>query len=855
MSASGHPVPRVDEARLRPQLLSAAPRVPLEPAMHGYLQDLRFALRQFRRRPGFTVAAVVVLGLGLGANTAIFSVVNALLLRPLPYRDGNRIAALYERNIGGDNEIYNEVAPGTFAYWRKYSTSFETMAAYMTGPITLGDPHGRALPERVDAVAASRQLFAILGVPPALGRTFTADEDRTGAGRVIVISYGLWRQRFGGAPDIVGRRIRLDGADAQVIGVMPAGFAFPERTTEIWMALDAFLEPREYERHDAHFLNVIGRLRPGATLEQGRAEIDGISARYRKAHPEDAVAPGANALLLHSALVRESRPTLLLLWAAVGCVLLIACVNVANLLLARASGRAREVAIRTAAGASRSRLVRLFLTESILLSVCGAALGLILAASLSNVLAALAPGAAALLASGKISVDMPVFAFAFAAALAVGVASGLFPALQSSHNDLAQALRTGGRSGMQGRTQSRFRAVLAALEVAVSLVLLIAAGLLLRSFSRLLDVNPGVRVDHTVTMMVPFIERPEARALALFRDLPQRLASITGVSAAGLISCLPVAGHCRDNFFYIDGRSTQPGHVMDALARNADAGYFRAIGLPLLRGRVFAPEDGTGTDGKHPRRPAIIISESLAKTYFPGEDPIGHRITLNTEIQGEKLHGPPASHYEVIGVVGDTPDAIDRSAGPTFYMPMTDELNPDQIYVVLHTTGDPTSEVGAARMEINRIDSDLAIDEIRTMRDLIGESASRHRSNMLLFGSFAALALILAEFGLYSVLAYAVSQRRAEIGVRMALGATGPGVARFILREGMKPAIAGMLVGLPAAAASCRVLRSLLFGIAPGDPLTFVLAPLMLLAVAALACYLPAARAARIDPAVTLRSE
>jgi putative ABC transport system permease protein len=341
----------------------------------------------------------------------------------------------------------------------------------------------------------------------------------------------------------------------------------------------------------------------------------------------------------------------------------------------------------------------------------------------------------------------------------------------------------------------------------------------------------------------------------LFRGLSQRLASIPGVAGAGLTSCLPATGHCNDNFFYVDGRAAQPGHAMDALQRNTDPGYFAAIGLPLLRGRTYTAADGIGPDRKHPNRPAIVISESLAKTYFPNEDPIGRRVTLETELQMEKVQGLPAPHYEIVGVVGDTPDDIDRSAGPTFYTPMSDQTNYDQIYIVLHTLGNPQSVVGAARAEINRLDPDLAIDKIRTVRDLLGESEAGYKSNLVLFGSFAALALFLAAFGLYSVLAYAVSSRRAEIGVRMALGASGGGVAALIVREGMKPALAGLLIGLPAAAASCHLLSALLYGVAPLDPLTFTTAPLMLLAVAALACYLPAARAARIDPAVTLRSE
>lgn len=821
--------------------------------MHPVVQDFRFALRQFRKKPAFAATAVLVLALGLGANTAIFSVVNSMLLRPLPFPEPDRIAALYERNIGGGGNIYNSVAPGTFFDWQRFSTSFETMAAYVTGPITLAEHDNATPPQRVDAAGVSWQFFSVLGVRPLAGRTFTAAEDRHGVMRVALLSYGLWQQRFGGAPEVIGRRVRCDGQDCQVIGVLPPGFAFPDRSTQLWIPLA--LAESTTQRHDTHFLQAIGRLRPGVSVEQARQDIDAISARYRKSNPGNAIAPGANASPLQEGLVRQARPSLLLLLAAVGCVLLIASVNLANLLLARASGRAREIAIRAATGASRGRLVRLLLTESVLLAICGAAVGLFLSAPIANVLAANAPGAAAVLPGDAVALDARVFLFAFGAALVVGLGSGLFPALQFSGGDLAHALREGGRSSTQGRVQGRFRAVLCSVEVAVSLVLLIAAGLLFRSFAELLRVNPGVRTDHTITVMIPWLERPDARALELYRDLPQRLGSIPGVVSAGLTNCLPVTQHCNDNFFYIEGHPAPAGHVMAALQRNVDPGYFAAIGLPLLRGRTFTAEDGIGQDGRHPRPGTIVISESLARQYFRNEDPIGKRIVTDSALVRERMRGIPAPRYQVIGIVGDVPEKLDQQSGPTFYMPLADDTNPDQIYAVLHTTAEPHSVIAAARAEIHRLDPDLAVDQVRTVRDLIGQSAAGHEFNMVLFGSFAGLALVLAAFGLYGVLSYAVSQRRAEIGVRMALGADRTEVAGLILREGMKPVVAGVAVGLPAALVACRLLRALLFGIGPTDLATFVLAPLLLVGIAGIACYLPAMRASRIDPAITLRGE
>jgi putative ABC transport system permease protein len=667
---------------------------------------------------------------------------------------------------------------------------------------------------------------------------------------VALLSYGLWQDRFGGAPDVVGRHIRCDGKDCEIVGIMPPGFNFRDRSVQLWIPLA--LEDRMYERHDTHFLSVVARLKPGVSIDQARQEVDSISARYRQEHPSDAIARGANALRLQDGLIREERRPLLLLLAAVGCVLLIACVNVANLLLARTSGRAREIAIRAASGGRRARLARLFLTESVLLSLCGAGVGLLFALAVAEPLAGYAPMAGGF---ASVQLDARVFLFAVSAALATGVAAGLFPAMQFSRGDLANALREGGRSSTHGRAHSRFRSGLAAIEVALSLVLVIAAGLLLRSFTRLLQVNPGVRTDHTITLMIPWLDMPRDRAVNLFRGMPQRLGAIPGVISAGLTNCLPVAGHCNDNAFYIEGRPNPPGQFMDALQRNADPGYFAAIGLPLLRGRTFTEEDGIGDDRKHPRQPVVIVSESLVKAWFRNEDPIGRRLFTNSALVMEHSQGLPAPHYEIVGVVGDVPDALDRPAAPTFYMPLTDNTTDDQVYAVLHTAGEPHAAISAARAEISRLNPDLAVDRIRTVRDLVGESAAWHQFQMVLFGCFAALALVLAAFGLYGVLSYAVSQRRGEIGVRMALGAGRAEVAGLVLREGLEPVLTGVAIGLPAAFFACRLLRSLLFGVAPNDLLTFAAAPLVLVAVAALACYLPALRAARIDPAITLRGD
>ncbi len=824
--------------------------------MQTFIQDIHFALRQFLKRPGFTFMAVLILALGLGANTAIFSVVNAFLLRPLPFKQPDRLTAVFERNVVGD-EPYNEVSPGNFLDWQKLSTSFEQMSAYNIGPMNLASASSSFVPERIDGCECSGNLFSTLGVAPMLGRSFRPDEDRYGAPRVAVISFSLWQRRFGGVQNIVGKQIRLDGENHEIIGVMPAGFGFPYRTVQVWTPLLADVPPDRQIRHDTHFLQIVARLRPGVSVERARAEIDGIAARYKRAHPEEVTGRGGNVVLLHDSLVRDVRTSLLVLLGAVCCVLLIACVNVANLLLTRAAGRAREVCIRAAIGASRTRIVRQLLTESILLALAGAAVGAMLAVSIAEILASHAPGADSVLPPGSVPIDAVVFLFTFGIALLTGIAAGLFPAMQSSRTDLVNGLKDSSRSATASRSHGRLRNILVIGEVALSLMLLVAAGLLLRSFSRLYQVNPGVRIDHTLTMAVSLpdasYKRP-AQISAFLTQLSDRMQSVPAVISAGLVSCAPVDGHCDDLVFYIEGRPLPPGQLLDALDRGADPRYFTAAGIPLLRGRTFTNQDGIGFDEQHPKMGAIVISASMAKTYFPNEDPIGKHIFFGIDVEKQRRQGKPVPRYQVIGVVGDTITSLDHKIQPTIYFPLLDGRY-SEVYVLLHTAVEPHSVIYAARNTIEKLNPDLAVYEARTMEEILGRSASDRQFSMLLFGSFAGLALLLAAVGLYGVLAYTVSQRRSEIGIRMALGADNSAVSRLVLKEGMKPAIAGVMLGLAGAAFASQILKSLLFGIAPTDPLTFFLVPILLLAVAAVACYVPAARAARIDPTVTLRIE
>ncbi|MBV9081188.1 MAG: ABC transporter permease, partial [Acidobacteriaceae bacterium] len=654
-------------------------------------QDIRFAFRQFRKRPGFTALAVFILALGLGANAAIFSVVNAFLLRSLPFKEPDRLVALFERNVVNYDESRNWVAPANFLDWQKLSTSFEQMAAYTTGPFNLSSSTNSFEPERIDGCACSGNLFSTLGVFPLLGRNFRRDEDRYGAPHVVAISYDLWQRRFGAAPNIIGKRIRLDSEDYEIVAVMPRGFAFPSRTVQAWSPLLSFLPPDRQKRHDTHFLQPIARLKPGVSVEKARAEIDGIAARYKRTHPQDVSGRGGNVVPLHDSLVWNVRTSLLLLLGAVGCVLLIACVNVANLLLTRAAGRVREVSIRAAMGASQNRIISQLLTESILLSLAAGLAGAFLAFSITQILISHAPGADAVLPAGKIPLDPMVFLFVFCISLLTGIAAGLYPAIQSSRTDLTHSLKDSTRSATPTRSQGRFRNILVTAEVALSMVLLVAAGLLLRSFSQLYHVNPGVRLDQTLTMALSIpdasYEKPAQRA-AFLRQLTERMQTVPGVKSAGLVTCVPVAGHCDDLVFHIEGEELPAGQMRDALDRGADPGYFAAVGLPLIRGRVFSPKDGIGPDEKHPKMGAVVISEAMAKTYFPHEDPIGKHIFFGIDLARQQLTGNPVPRYEVIGIVGDTIAHLDEAIRPTVYLPILDGRW-SEFYVILHTAIEP----------------------------------------------------------------------------------------------------------------------------------------------------------------------
>ncbi|MEO8025311.1 MAG: ABC transporter permease [Bryobacteraceae bacterium] len=797
--------------------------------------DLRFAFRTFGRSPGFVAVAVLALALGIGANTALFSCVNAILLKALPFADPERVVVLWDRQPQYDNA---SISAPEFLDWQDHNQVFSNIAAHVASNFNLT---GREQPERLRGQIVSTSFFDTLGVQPFLGRGFRKEEPA----RVAVLSHTLWQQRFGGDPKLVGQSIILNGESTVVIGVMPKDIAYPPQT-ELWVSPKYRAPEWPPLQKDPsgspgnHYLRGIARLKPGMTLDRARLELSEqykLLAAEKRPGQKDHV-PGMGAL--RERLVGQSARTMLLvLFSAVGFVLLIACANIANLLLARASARSREMAIRLALGASRGRLIRQALTESLLLSLAGGAVGLLLGSWSIGPLLSLAPSGFPFAADVKI--DPVVLSFTLGVALFTGLLFGLAPAFQSAGLDVNETLKSGGR-GVHGGGRGLRNALVVA-EIALSMVLLVGAGLMLRTFWNLVHTPVGLDPVNVLTAELSLprakYEKPEQR-MDFYRRLTERASNLPGVKAAGLTNDLPLSGSNTNGDFAIQGREEEFKNApIYAEYRMASPGYFTAIGVPLRVGRFFTAQDSAG-------RPSVaIINETMAKRFWPKESPIGKRLKAY----------PDLGWMEIVGVVGDLrPQGPQNAPPPEFYM-STGQIAPERMSLAMRTTADPLTMISALRGELRSLDSDLPIYNVRTLEGMLDNNLAGERASGGLLGAFAVVALLLSAIGIYGVMAYAVAQRTNEIGVRMALGASQGNVMGMILGSGGKLALIGIGIGLVASLALTRVVQGVLFGVTPTDPLTFSLAAAGLATVALLACLVPSLRATRVDPVIALRYE
>jgi putative ABC transport system permease protein len=819
----------------------------LEFAMNGFFQDFRFAVRQLRKSPGFTGVAVITLALGIGANTAIFSVVNGVLLRPLAFPDAGRLVRVWHvppaKSFPGMPTF--AVSAANYLDWERQNHVFDGMAIYSFHGFTLT---GGDKPEQVAACAASSGFFSTLGVQPVLGRVFTPDEDQPSHSNVVLLSHRFWQEHFGSNPAIVGQNIHMDGQLYLVTGVMPASFQFPE-FAQMWTP-EGWTDKEKAVRGEHHSV-VIARLKPGIDLKEAQAEMNTISSRLERQYPEDDKGWGAIVVPLHDDLVSDVRPALLVLLGAVAFVLLIASVNVANLVLARTFSRQKEIAIRTALGASAGRVFRQLLTESVLLALAGGILGLTWAhAGIRLIMAFLADKLPPFM---EVGLDAKVLAFTAAISLGAGILAGVLPALRLSRGDVNLALKQGlGRTDADSSGHGT-RSILVVAEVALSLILLVGAGLMIRSFQNLHGVNPGFD-PHNVLTINAMVSRAKfsqpAQQINFFEQVLRRVRTLPGVESAGVVDDVPLDNGGSHQPVAIEGRPVLPmSEQPEVDVRLASPGYMSALRIPILRGRDFSDTDLAG------RASVVVISESMARQFWPGEDALGKRLTLTFF---------PDAVREVVGVVGDVKiDALDQTRpSPTLYFPLDQVSVPANggwasfpMTLVVRSASGSAGMVSAVSNAVHDVDREMPLRDILTMDELVSNSLTQQRVNMLLLGAFAGLALLLAAVGIYSVLSYNVKRSVREIGIRLALGARVGDVLRIVVLQGMKPTFLGVVIGAAGALALGRVLSSLIFGVKPTDPLTFVAVTALLAAIAFLASVIPAYRATKVDPMVALRYE
>ncbi len=801
---------------------------------HAMRQDLRYALRLLASQPGLTLVAIATLALGIGANAAIFSAVNAVLLRPLPYPDADRLGQIWEKRPS-EGVMDNVVSPADYLDWEERQQTFEAIAAHTAAT---ADLTGSGEPIRLATGAVSPAFFDVLGVRMALGRTFRPEEATVGQHQVAILSHALWRDRFSADPAIVGRKILLNAEPVEVVGVLPLGFEFSNRSLELWVPL-ALRGGAQPQSRTNHYLTVYGRLKRGVSLEQGRADMNRLGAALQTEFPEANRNHGAHVVSLAEEQHGPVRQGLLALVAAVGLVLLIACVNVANLLLAKAASRRREMAIRAAVGASRSRLIGQALVESVVLAMAGGAAALLVAALGIRLLRQITPQHLQVLGADRVALDLPVLGFTLALSLVTGLVFGILPAWQLSGQDVHETLKEGGRS--PGGARRRLRTSLVVAEIALASLLLVGAGLTLRSFQALLHIESGFESDRRLTAFVSLPAaryRTDAQRVAAYDEIEARFAALPGVTRVGATSHLPVAGADSRTAVAIEGRPPTPDAPTRAHPRAVTLDYFGTMGIRLLEGRNFTAADHSESQF------VVIVNETMAKRYWPGESPVGKRLRM----------GVGKAWREVVGVVADVHHwGFDRPVNPEMYLPQR-QMVWDGLTYILATNVDPASLIAAVRSALGAVDPDLPLSNVQTMDAVAARSVATRRSTMVLLVIFGMLALALAAAGIYGVMAQLVAQRSGEIGVRLALGARPGGVMRLVLREGLLQAAVGLAIGLTAGVLVMRAFDAALFRVRPADPLTLAGVAALLVGTALLACMIPARRAMRTDPARVLRA-
>ncbi len=800
--------------------------------METLIQDVRYALRTLRKAPGFTVIAVLTLALGIGANTAMFSVTSAVLLHRLPFAEPDRLVRAFGKFPMNDQAA---VSPPDFADYRAQSRSFEQLAAIAIEDGT-SNLTGGARAEQVRSNIVSWNFFDALGVLPKFGRSFQSVDEQVSQPQVAILGYGLWRHDFGGDPAVVGRTLNLDGRQINIVGVLPADISLLSEA-QVWLPMPLLAQGMTHR--GGHFLAVLGRLKVGVSKEQAQSDVDAIAHTLARQYPESNTDWSLNLLDLRDVIIGPVRPALLLLFGAVGLLLLIACANVANLLLARVTGRRKEIAVRTALGASRGRIVRQIITETTLLALAGGGLAALLSVWGVSLLRAVAP--ADLPRLEEIRVNASVLLFTGVISILTGILFGTAPALQLSAGKVADSLKLGGRSS-GNVARHKVGRILMVGEIAVSFALLAGAGLLMKSVWRLIHVDPGFRTDHTVTARISLSEgayKEDAQRAVFFRQLEERIAALPGVEGSGAISELPLDGQLNDDFFRIQGRTYGPNENEDANFRRATPGYLRAMGIPLLAGRWFEERDGLNSPG------IVVVNQPFVDRYFRGKNPIGESL----------LTDGPSKPRQIVGVIGGVSHfALNQPQPPEMYVPEA-QAPSDAMNLVVRAASDPQALASAMRDAVSSLDRGETLSAVRSLDDVVHNSIAQPRFSAQLLGLFAGLALLLAAVGLYGLIAYSVSQRTQEIGIRLSLGAQRSDVLRLILGEGISLALTGSAIGLAAAFGLTRLLASLLYAVTPTDHMTFAVVAVSLIGVALFACYIPARRATNVDPMVVLRNE